>query len=105
MLNEIEYEKCLKCRKEYPAEGFVDGLCGSCLMEKHYCDECVHCELATFDDPDEALSLSTCLANPKDKSALARLSKKWDKEPVSFCFCCNVDRADQCENFKFHAGA
>jgi len=103
----IEYGKCLKCRLDLPCEGFVDGLCADCLLEKHYCEECENCELSDYKDVDKSLEFAKCLASPKKGEGFKRsmLSERYDEEPVEYYFCTSERTADQCENFKFHVGA
>jgi len=94
--------KCLKCNKECDAENLVDGLCSVCLIDKHYCDECEFCDLARFDDQKESLRFATCKASQKENE-MSVLSNRYDVKV--FKYCTTERTADQCENFKFHAGA
>ena len=104
---EIEYDNCLKCHRDLPSEGFVDGLCPDCLMEKHYCEDCKHCELAENKSGDVALVYAKCKVNPKQGEHYNEnmLSERFDTEPQEYFFCTSVRTSNQCEKFKFKAGA
>ena len=105
--SEIQYGKCLKCNRELPSEGFIDGLCAECLLDKHYCEDCEHCELADQKNADQALRFAKCKVSPKqgDHYNEAMLSKRFDTEPQEYFFCTSERTSDQCEKFKFHVGA
>jgi hypothetical protein len=99
---EIEYKKCRKCRKELPSDGFTDGVCSSCLMDKHYCEDCEHCELCDREDADQSIEFAKCKASPKQGDCYSKtlLAKRFDNRPVEFYYCTSERTSNQCENFK-----
>ena len=106
MSEEIKYSKCLKCRKELPSEGFVDGLCGKCLLEKHYCEDCEYIQLYDLGDSDMQLSLARCVKAPESTND-APIAKRFDKPELKYRFCSTMrlDCPEQCEKFKYHVRA
>ena len=99
------YSKCLKCYKEFPSEGFVGGLCASCFLEKHYCEDCDYILLHDTGDEDDVLSLAQCLKAP-DVNNNAPIAKRFDNaKTYRFCSTMRLDCPEQCEKFKYHVGA
>ena len=95
--------KCDKCRKEYPEDHFTDGLCGSCLMEDHFCEDCEHILMPESDD----LAFAQCSkAIQPEWNAMNFITQDETKNTVHKYYYCTSERhAKQCENFKFNTGA
>ena len=98
MKNEpIKYAKCIKCRRELPSEGFVDGLCATCLIEKHYCEDCSHYILS-----DNGAEYSRCDVTFSVRLDLGRVAREFENK---FAYCETERTEDQCEKFRYHTGA
>lgn len=101
----IEYAKCIKCRRDLPSEGFIDGMCATCLLEKHYCEECEYIQLHDHGDKDDVLLLAKCL-KASDASNDAPIAKRFDvPKKYRFCSTMRISCPEQCEKFKYHVGA